>query len=506
MNESNNSKVSPTRSRSGKSESKPQREESFDIVIVGAGVSGISTARSIEKEAPAGTSYVILEQRSQIGGTWDLFKYPGIRSDSEMFTFGFSWNPWNKDKLLATGPEIVAYLTDSAVKVGADKHMRFHHSVISADWSSADSRWTVVTRHGNNELTAFKARFVVLGTGYYDYNEPMHSPIPGLENFKGDVIHPQFWPENYKYFDKNIVIIGSGATAITLVPNLAEDARHVTMLQRSPTYIAALPMAPGLPTRIAQSLLPQFLSNRFNRVHHLIMGYWFYYYSRMSPEKVRDALAKASADQLPQNVPVDPHFTPRYKPWDQRLCVCPDGDFYTALRSTKASVVTDVIEQVTENEIILKSGQRLQADVIVPATGLKLQFGGRIRLSVNGEAVDPSTKFSWMGCMLQDVPNLAFIAGYVNASWTLGAEATGRLLARLWSRMRATGHVVVQPELDGPDGIQEVPPFHLSSTYILKSGRVFPKGGVGPWGPKKNYFVDMWRANWCDLSIGLKFH
>ncbi|KAH7121554.1 hypothetical protein EDB81DRAFT_814085 [Dactylonectria macrodidyma] len=504
MNGSDKTGSPLTMTGSEESESRPQHEESFDVVIIGAGVSGINTARTIETGAPPGTSYVILDKRSQIGGTWDLFKYPGIRSDSDMFTFGFSWNPWNKEKPLATGPEIAAYLTDSAAKVNADKHMRFHHSVISADWSSDNSRWTVLARDGNNELTAFQTRFIVLGTGYYDFNEAMFAPIPGLNNFKGDVIQPQFWPSNYNYLNKNIVVIGSGATAVTLLPNLAEDARHVTMLQRSPTYIAALPMSRGLFTRIWQAFLPRFITNRWNRLQHILMGYILYNYSRKNPQKVREALEKASAQQLPPNIPVKPHFTPRYKPWDQRLCVCPDGDFYTALRSTKASIVTDIIEQVTETEIVLKSGQRLQPDVIIPATGLKLQFAGGIRISVDGDIIDPTTKFSWQGCMLQDVPNLAFVIGYVNASWTLGAEATGVLLARLWSRMKATGTMVALPRLETPEEMQQVPLFELSSTYFQISNKVFPKGGIGQWAQKKNYFVDVWKASWGDLSSGLE--
>ncbi|KAJ3543591.1 hypothetical protein NM208_g2298 [Fusarium decemcellulare] len=484
---------------------KAQSEESFDIVIIGAGVSGINTAHTVKTKAPPGTAYVILERRSQIGGTWDLFRYPGIRSDSDMFTFGFSWNPWTKEKPLATGPEIVSYLLDSASKVGADKHMRFHHSVISADWSSDNSRWTVTARDGNNELVSFRTRFVVLGTGYYDFNEPMFAPIPGLDRFQGDIIKPQFWPSDYNYLNKNIVIIGSGATAVTLLPSLAADAKHVTMIQRSPTYIAALPMSRGFFTRLLQAFLPSFVTNRLNRLQHILMGYILYSYSRKNPRKVRDTLEKASAAQLPSDVPVKPHFTPRYNPWDQRLCVCPDGDFYTALRSTKASIVTDTIDEVTETEIVLKSGQRLHPDVIVPATGLKLQFAGGIPISVDGKIVDPTTKFTWQGCMLQDVPNMAFIIGYVNASWTLGAEATGVLLGRLWGRMKSSGANVAIPRLEAPENMQQVSLFALSSTYFQGASKVFPKGGVGQWSQKKNYFVDVWKATWSDLSAGIEF-
>lgn len=491
-------------SGSGEPEVDPCHEEFFDIVVIGAGISGINTARTIAHQAPPGTTYVIFDKRSQIGGTWDLFKYPGVRSDSDMFTFGFSWNPWDKEKPLATGAEIAAYLAESAAKVGADKHMRFHHSVTSVDWSSHTSRWTVAVRDQKNKLKTFQARFIVMGTGYYDHSEPMDAPIPGLERFSGDVIRPQFWPSNYTHVNKKIVIIGSGATAVTLLPNLAEDAKHVTMLQRSPTYIVALPMSRGIFTRLWQALLPHAIIRRLSRLQHILMGYMIYYYSRKYPQKVREAVEKATALLLPSNILVNPHFTPRYDPWDQRLCVCPEGDFFAALRSTKASIVTDVIEEVTASEIVLKSGQRLRPDVIIPATGLKLQFAGGIQISVDGTVVDPATKFSWNGCMLQDVPNMAFIIGYVNASWTLGAEATGALLARLWRKMKAVDKVVALPRLDEPGKMQQVPLFNLSSTYFRNSSRVFPKGGIGQWAQKKNYFSDIWKASWGDLSTGLE--
>ncbi|KAL1867649.1 hypothetical protein VTK73DRAFT_4048 [Phialemonium thermophilum] len=494
----------------GKGTAQPQRAESVDVVIIGAGVSGIQAARSIQTGAPKGTTYVILDRRDRIGGTWDLFRYPGVRSDSDVFTFGFSWNPWPRGGPLATGPEIARYLAASATQIGADRHMRFRHRVVSLDWTSDDKRWNVAAaRAESHEPVLFRARFVVLGTGYYDAQEPLQSPVPGLDRFQGDVLRPQFWPEDYRYVNKHIVVIGSGATAVTLLPSLAEDARHVTMVQRSPTYIASLPTTPAPWTRLWQFFLPRAVARRWDRLLRIVLTYVLWHVSRRHPQKVRRLLERASAAQLPSRIPVRPHFAPRYNPWDQRLCVCPDGDFYRALRSTKASVVTDVIDQVTEREIVLGSGRRLRPDVIVPATGLKLQFAGGIRLSVDGAPVDPATRFSWRGCMLQDVPNLVFVLGYVNASWTLGAEATGVLMARILSHMQKCGADVAVPSREGSDegeGMERVPLFDLTSTYLRGVDKIFPKGGVGQWAPKKNYFVDLWQATWGSFSPGLKFY
>ncbi|KAF2017744.1 FAD/NAD(P)-binding domain-containing protein [Aaosphaeria arxii CBS 175.79] len=480
-----------------------QPKESFDVVIVGAGVSGINTARYLESDAPRGTSYVILDRRSHWGGTWDLFKYPGIRSDSDMSTFGYSWNPWHLDKPLATGPEIATYLSSSAAKVGADQHTRFQHQVLSANWSSAASRWTVTATKSDGERVDFICRFMVLGTGYYNYDEPLKTTIPGLDQFSGRVIKPQFWPEKLDYMNKKIVVIGSGATAVTLLPSLAEDAKHVTMLQRSPTYIATLPMSGGIVSKVLGAILPKVVVRRWNRVRRLLMGYMFYYFCMWYPKQARDLLERGSALQLLPGAPVRPNHSPRYNPWEQRLCVCPDGDFYAALRSGKADVVTDVIEEVTSHSIVLKSGQKLQPDIIVAATGLQLQFAGGIKISIDEQAINPSSKFAWKGCMLQDVPNLFFVIGYVNASWTLSAETTATLLVRLLWRMRARGANVALPTLQQPEKMTQVPLFNLSSTYVKGSASIFPKGGIGQWAQKKNHIVDAWQSSWGDIVSGL---
>lgn len=482
----------------------PRSREHVDIVIIGAGVSGINTAHYIKTSAPRGTSYVILDRRGHWGGTWDLFKYPGIRSDSDMFTFGFSWNPWNLDKPLGSGPEISAYLSESAAIVGAEKNTRFHHHVLSSHWSSTTSNWAVTAKTNADNYVEFSCRFMVLGTGYYNYDEPMHAPIPGLDKFAGPVVQPQFWPDNLDYMNKNILIIGSGATAVTLLPNLAEDAKHVTMLQRSPTYIATLPTSKGLFARIFQAILPRFITHPWNRILHISLGYMLYYYCLAYPAKAREALEKGSAKQLLPGTPIKPNHSPHYNPWEQRLCICPDGDFYAALRSGKASIVTDRIERITENTVVLVSGRKLQPDIIVAATGLQLQFAGGIKISVDGNVIDPSTKFTWKGCMIQDVPNFVFVIGYVNASWTLSAETTATLFMRLMRRMKAVGATVALPTLEKPETMPVIPLFNLSSTYFQSSAKLFPKGGVGQWAQKKNHIIDVWESSWGNLSNGLK--
>ncbi|KAM5350077.1 hypothetical protein ACJ41O_006582 [Fusarium nematophilum] len=483
-------------------------ENFFEVVIIGAGISGINSAYHIQAEGPepASSSYAILESRSNIGGTWDLFQYPGIRSDSDMFTFSFTWNPWKQDRAMASGAEITAYLADSAARFGIDKRIKYQHRVLSARWSSQLSRWVLEVEVTGAAVQVFEARFIILGTGYYDYDQPLPAHIPGIENFAGTVIHPQFWPRDFDHADKDIVIIGSGATAITLLPSLATKASHTTMLQRSPTYIAPVPLVDGT-AKLERALLPACLASRVTRLRRFIRHVGFYWYCIFFPNAARRLLRKVTVKLLPPTTPVDPHFTPRYNPMQQRLCASPDGDFFASIRSGRASVVTDTIEAVTKDEIQLSSGGKLHPDVIITATGLKLRMGGGISIHVDEEAVEIGEKFAWKGFMLQDVPNLAFVSGYYNAAWTLGAEVTGLSIVRLLRQMKSRGISTAVPRLR-PSELNMVPEsfFKLSSTYIKDADKVTPKGGTGQWAHRRNYLVDISRACWGDLSSGLEFH
>ncbi|KAL7619436.1 hypothetical protein AAE478_009975 [Parahypoxylon ruwenzoriense] len=477
---------------------------SFDVVVIGAGISGISTAYYLETQAP-GTSYAILEGRSRLGGTWDLFRYPGIRSDSNMTTFGFSWSPWTRDEVLGTAEQILAYMQKSAESFGIDKNIHFNRHVHYANWNTAAKSWALTVTNGQGKKETYHAKFIILGTGYYDYEQPLDTHIPGLSNFGGQVIHPQFWPEELNYSGKDIVVIGSGATAVTLIPSMAEKAKSVTMLQRSPSYIVSQRRRnkEGLLVRLVQEVLPTRVTRWVKRFRSIVMSSFFYYFCQAFPARAKNALRKATIKQLPANMSWDPHFNPRYNPWEQRMCLCPGGDFYAALRSGKAGVITDTIENITETEIQLSSGQTVKPDIIITATGLKLQFGGGIKLSVDGEEIDSASKFTWKGCMIQDVPNLGFIMGYVNVSWTLGAEVTGQMLARLLRLMKKRGAEVAVPRLQNSETMHEKPVFSLTSTYMKDANRLFPMAGSGIWNHKRNYLLDVVSAQWGDISKGL---
>ncbi|KAI1139382.1 FAD/NAD(P)-binding domain-containing protein [Hypoxylon sp. FL0543] len=477
----------------------------FDVIVVGAGISGINTAYYLQEYLP-GTSYTILEGRSRIGGTWDLFRYPGIRSDSDMASFSFSWNPWTREERLASGDQILAYMQKSAEVYGIDKKIQFKHRVIAADWSSASRSWSLTVTNSQGETRIYYGKFIMLGTGYYDYEKPLETVIPGLSNFSGPVIHPQFWPEHLDYAGKDVVVIGSGATAITLVPSMAEKAKSVTMLQRSPTWIVSTPNVQTEDTfivKLVNRYLPSRASKWFKRFRSIFWGELFYQYCMIFPDKVRRLLQDATIKQLPANVNWDPHFNPRYGVWKQRICLCPEGDFYAALRSGKASVVTDTIENVTSNEIQLASGKTIQPDIIVTATGLKLRFAGGIRLSIDGSEIDVAQKFTWRGAMVQDVPNLMFVVGYAQASWTIGADVTGQLLVRLLSLLKRRGARVAVPRLDNADAMPRGNLFNLSSTYVQTANSIFPRAGTGCWNHKRSYLVDILDAQFGSISKGL---
>lgn len=476
----------------------------FDIAIIGAGISGINSAQRIQTQAPPGTTYAILEARNDIGGTWNFFKYPGIRSDSDLHTFGFAWRPWREKQPIAEADSIMRYLRESASLYGIDKKVWLGHRLVSADWSSSELCWRLdVMVEG--EMRVFKARWVILGTGYYDYERALEVDIPGLERFKGEVVHPQFWPEDLQYEGKRMVIVGSGATAVTLLPSVAKKAEHVVMLQRSPSYVFSLPTKDKT-GKWLHWLLPSSLAYRIQRIRWILMGYALFYFCKTFPNAAKRFMRRETIRQLPKDIPWDPHFKPAYNPWEQRLCLCPDGDFYKALRSGKASVATGKIKTVTETGIELEDGSFIGADIIVTATGLKILLAGGTQFTIDGEKVVVPDKFLWKGVMLQDLPNAAFVVGYTNASWTLGAEAAAQLITRLLNYMHKNGTVAAVPRLEHPEMMKSTPMLNLNSTYIQKAIAIMPKAGEGQWASRSNYFTDMKEATRGDIVSGLQFY
>ncbi|KAI1810824.1 hypothetical protein GGS20DRAFT_565727 [Poronia punctata] len=478
-------------------------EYDFDVVIIGAGISGINAAYRVQNQGPPGMKYVILEGRESMGGTWDLFKYPGIRSDSDIFTFGLPWSPWGHTESMASGDQIKEYLVQSAQSAGIDKHIRYSHKVETADWHSSEKGWVLsVNAPGQEKPVIFRSRFMLLGTGYYDYETPMESIIPGIERFRGEVIHPQFWPKDFDYTGKNVVLIGSGATAVTILPSIADKVKRVTMLQRSPGYIFSLPTSSFL-TRLMFAILPLYWAHSINRLFWAFKSWATTWFCRTFPSVAKAVIKKVTIQQLPPDIKWDPHFKPRYNPWEQRFCACREGDFYAALRSGKADIVTDKIKTVTEDSIELESGQALHPDVIVTATGLKLKFGGGIQFSVDGKSVKLGDRFAWKAAMIEGIPNLLFLTGYEDASWTLGADVSAHLFLRLLKLMEKKGSKVIVPKASAP--MEEKPMMSLSSTYVIKAPRVLPRGGTGQWAPKKNYFSDMAGAKWGNVTEDMEF-
>ncbi|KAI1155578.1 putative flavin-binding monooxygenase [Nemania diffusa] len=476
----------------------------FDILIVGAGISGINAAYRLQAELP-GATFTILEGRADIGGTWDFFRYPGIRSDSDLFTFGFQWEPWPYKTPIAKGPLIKEYMDNCVTKYKLDQYIRFHHKVLAADWSVKTNQWKITAEH-DGETKEFRANWVVLGTGYYDYENPLKTVIPGLENFKGKVIHPQHWPEDYDHSGKKMVIIGSGATAVTLLPTLAETAAAVTMVQRTPTYIIS--MMNGSPaTSWLMKLLPNKFAGTWLRIQYLMTGYLAVLFAQFFPNAARNIVIKRAIPQLPDRIPHSPHFEPPYTPWQQRLCLSPDGDFYQALRDNPNNqIVTGHIDTVTETGLRMKDGTTLEADAIVTATGIQMRLGGNVAVTVDGEKVDWAGRILWHGSMIQDVPNMMFVVGYTNASWTLGADATAHILVRLWKHMKSKGITAATPRVpqQGTKGYRRFWP--LTSTYSEHAEKILPKyGNTGPWRPKNSPPMDWLHSKWGDIVTGLQF-
>ncbi|KAM0853284.1 hypothetical protein ACQ4PT_051186 [Festuca glaucescens] len=477
----------------------------YDVVIVGAGISGINFAYRLQERNPE-LSYCILDGRHQVGGTWSLFQYPGIRSDSDLYTFGFPWRPWEEKQPIARGSLILKYLEASAAEAGIDNKIKFNHRVDSMDWSSASSTWTLNVTAGAG-VVSMRVRFVLLGTGYYDYDEPLEACIPGIDRFRGAVVHPQFWPRDLDYTGKNVVVIGSGATAVTLLPSMADKAAHTTMLQRSPTYILALPENDPL-DRAARLLLPGALARRLIRFKWILSAFLLATLCRWFPQLARAVILWLTSRELPSGTGMKPHFTPRYSPWEQRMCICPGGDFFRCLRAGKASVETGVIEQVTENTIRLESGRELHADIIVTATGLKVRLAGGIDFSLDGRPVRVPDCYSWKGCMLENLPNLFYSMGYVNASWTLGADATAQLVCRLLNKVMHGGfaHIVPRMSEEEKSTMSELPFLPLKSTYVDRGKGVVPKvGNSQQWLPRSYYWKDLAHAWWGDVQSGMEW-
>lgn len=470
--------------------------EPLDVVVVGAGLSGVAAAHYLRRECP-GETFLILEGRDAIGGTWDLFRYPGVRSDSDMFTLGYSFRPWTSDAAIAQGPAIRDYIRETARDEGVLPHIRFGHRVVSADWDSQRALWTVEAVHAGQPVR-FACRFLFFCSGYYDYGQGHDPQWPGREQFGGRVVHPQQWPEDLDYAGKRVVVIGSGATAITLLPSLAARAAHVTMLQRSPSYIIAIPGRDAI-GRALQAALPRRLAYWLVRWKNILLSTLLFQLSRRRPAAMRRWLVRQA--QARSGVEAR-HLQPRYDPWDQRLCVDPDAGLFRALRSGKASIVTDQVEAFTPGGLRLASGEELPADIVVTATGLKLKMLGGARLTLDGQPVRIQDALSYKGMMLSGVPNLAWSMGYTNASWTLKCELIARQVCRLLNHMRAHGYDACVPVPRGDVGATRVA-LDLSSGYVQRAAAELPRQGTRkPWRVHQNYLRDLLALKFAPLADG----
>ena len=480
--------------------SDPTGTERVDVLIIGAGISGIGAAHHLQERCP-GKTFTILEAREAIGGTWDLFRYPGIRSDSDMHTLGYRFRPWTAAKSIADGASILEYVRDTAREGGIDKKVRFGHRVVKASWSSEEARWTVTAERNDGTSVTISCAFLFNCSGYYRYDQGYTPEFAGIEDFKGQVIHPQHWPEEDDYAGKKVVVIGSGATAVTLVPAMAKDAAHVTMLQRSPTYVVSLPGEDPV-AEFLRRFLPHRAVYPIVRWKNVAIQSFTYRLSRKRPGLMKRILRSGLEKALPAGYDIDTHFKPNYNPWDQRLCVVPDGDLFKSLHDGSAEIVTDHIDRFTADGIKLKSGKELEADVIVTATGLNLQFLGGMKLEVDGEEPDQGELLIYRGMMLADIPNLVFTIGYTNASWTLKADLVAEYVCRLLNHMDANGYDICAPHLTDPSVTPE-PIMDFNSGYVLRSIAELPKqGSKEPWKLRQNYAIDLRSLRYGTLDDG----
>jgi cation diffusion facilitator CzcD-associated flavoprotein CzcO len=463
--------------------------EHVDVIVVGAGLSGIGGACHLKRECPQKT-FVILEGRETSGGTWDLFRYPGVRSDSDMYTLGYRFRPWREAKAMADGPAILKYIRETAAEYDIDKSIRYNHRVRRASWSSDQARWTIEAETGPEKtLVQLTCNFLYLCTGYYDYASGYTPEWRGVERFRGTIVHPQKWPDDFDYAGKRIVVIGSGATAITLVPAMAERAAHVTMLQRSPSYVVSRP-AKDKVANFFRRVLPDETAYMLARWKNVLSGSFFYSLARKRPRVFKWMVARGVRNQL--GVEYDAkHFTPPYDPWDQRLCLVPDADLFRAIREHRVSVVTDQIETFTEDGLLLESGERLEADIIVTATGLVLKLFSGMQLEIDGALVDLPKTLVYKGMMFSDVPNLAFAVGYTNASWTLKCDLVAEYVCRLLNHMDHRGYSSCTPRVKDRD-VGEQPVIDFNSGYVLRALHTLPRQGLKtPWRLHQNYVKDL---------------
>ena len=474
--------------------------EHFDVGIVGAGLSGIGAAYHLKTTCPDRT-FAIFEGRDAIGGTWDLFRYPGIRSDSDMYTLGYAFKPWTEAKAIADGPSILNYVRETARENDIEKAIRFGHKIKRVGWSTDDTRWTVEAEVAG-EIVRYTCNFLFLCGGYYSYDGGYTPDFPGMADFKGRMVHPQQWPTDLDYAGKSVVVIGSGATAVTLVPEMARAASHVTMLQRSPTYVVSRPAEDKMANTL-RKWLPALLAYNIVRARNVLGGMYFFNLARKKPEQVKAGIIKMVQDELGPDYDVATHFTPTYNPWDQRLCLVPDADMFRQIKAGRASVVTDQIETFTATGIRLKSGQELKADIIVSATGLVLEVWNGIEVSVDGTRIDPGQTLGYKGMMYDGVPNLASTFGYTNASWTLKCDLTCEFVCRVLNHMKKTGQRQVMPVNDTGD-VASAPWLDFSSGYVQRAMEKWPKQGTRvPWKLDQNYAKDLMNLRYARLDDGV---
>jgi monooxygenase len=471
------------------------KTEHFDVLVVGAGLSGIGAGAHLRRNCP-GKTYVILEMREAMGGTWDLFRYPGIRSDSDMYTLGYAFKPWTNAKAIADGPAILGYIHETAREHDVERHVRYQHRAVRASWSSADAKWTVEAEHGPaKDVVRFTCSFLYMCSGYYSYEAGYMPDFPGLERFKGRLVHPQKWTPDIDYKGKRVIVIGSGATAVTLVPELAKEAAHVYMLQRSPSYIVSLPGQDRL-ANFLRRILPDKVAYFFARWKNVLRAQFFYWLARRYPKVMKGLVRAGLRQELGKNYDIRTHFKPPYEPWDQRLCLVPDADLFKSLREGRSEMVTDQVETFTENGIKLKSGRELEADLVISATGLNLVVLGGMQATIDGRAVEAPKTLSYKGMMVSDVPNFAYAVGYTNASWTLKCDLVTTYVCRLINYMDRHGYRQCTPRRNDPT-ITEEPLINFSSGYVQRAIDKFPKqGSKAPWKLHQNYARDL---------LGLKF-